>query len=81
MGGLAAFFGALQARVFPKTLTYLGMITGNIGLLLAIPSLGELGAVFGLLQIRWLTWIGGELFGDSGKSKSNLVAMEKAAFG
>ncbi len=81
MGGLAAFFGALQSRVFPKTLNYLGMMTGNIRLLSAIPSLGVLGPVFGLLQIAWLTWIGGELIGDSGKSKSNLMAMEKAAFG
>lgn len=52
---------ALKAQVFPRALNYLGIMTGNIGLLTAIPSLGHLGAAFGLLQIGWFIWLGLQL--------------------
>ncbi len=43
---------------FPKTLSYFGFIVGLAGVLTLVPSLGELGAVFGLGQIGWFVWIG-----------------------
>lgn len=49
---------ALRSGTFPKALNYIGMLVGVAGLLTIVPSLGFLGAVFGLGQILWFVWIG-----------------------
>ncbi|MBC7868331.1 MAG: hypothetical protein H7X88_12420 [Gloeobacteraceae cyanobacterium ES-bin-316] len=49
---------SLSFKEFSKGLHYLGFIVGIAGILTAIPGLGALGYVFGLLQIGWFGWIG-----------------------
>jgi hypothetical protein len=49
---------SLRSSVLPSTLSYLGFIVGAAGVLTVIPSLGELGAIFGLGQIFWFAWLG-----------------------
>jgi hypothetical protein len=49
---------SLRSSVFPSALSYLGLIIGLAGILTVVPSLGELGAVFGLGQIAWFAWLG-----------------------
>lgn len=44
---------ALRQNVLQKAANYLGLVVGLAGILTIIPGLGELGAVFGLLQILW----------------------------
>lgn len=49
---------SLRSRVLPRALSYLGFMVGVAGILTVVPSLGELGAVFGLGQILWFAWLG-----------------------
>jgi prepilin signal peptidase PulO-like enzyme (type II secretory pathway) len=49
---------ALRANALPRSLSYLGVVVGMAGILTVAPPLGELGAVFGLGQILWFSWIG-----------------------
>ncbi len=61
IGGIWVFLisiAGIQQAVFPKFLNYFGLIVGGAGILTIIPSLKDLGAVFGLTQIVWFLWIG-----------------------
>ena len=49
---------ALRAGIFPRALNYLGAAIGVAGILSALPGLGEVGMIFGLLQIVWFIWLG-----------------------
>jgi hypothetical protein len=49
---------ALRAGIFPRALNYLGVAIGVAGILSALPGLGEVGMIFGLLQIVWFIWLG-----------------------
>ena len=49
---------ALQAGGLPKALNYLGIVVGIAGILSALPGLGEVGLIFGLIQIVWFIWLG-----------------------
>ena len=49
---------ALRAKELPRALNWLGAGIGTLGILAAIPTLGTLDVVFGLLQIVWLAWLG-----------------------
>jgi hypothetical protein len=49
---------ALRAGELPKALNYLGLEISAAGIITVVPALGELGAVFGLLQIVWFAWMG-----------------------
>lgn len=51
-------YTALKFGEFSKPLNYIGFVVGIAGILTAVPSLGFLGFVFGLLQIVWFVWIG-----------------------
>lgn len=51
-------WAALQAGGLPKVLNYLGMVVGAAGILSALPGLGDVGYVFGLVQIAWFIWVG-----------------------
>lgn len=44
---------ALRQNALQRGTNYLGLVVGLAGVLTIIPGLGELGAVFGLLQIAW----------------------------
>ncbi len=49
---------ALQAGGLPKALNYLGIVIGAAGILSALPGLGDVGLIFGLVQIVWFIWVG-----------------------
>ncbi len=49
---------SLRSSALPRALTYLGFVVGVAGILTVVPSLGELGAVFGIGQILWFAWLG-----------------------
>lgn len=49
---------SLRSSEFPRALSYLGFFVGAAGTLTVVPSLGELGAIFGLGQIFWFVWLG-----------------------
>lgn len=49
---------ALRSRVFPRALNWLGLGVGAAALLSAVPGLGFLEVVAGLLQIVWFLWFG-----------------------
>jgi len=49
---------ALQAGALPKALNYLGIVVGLAGILSALPGLGDVGLIFGLIQIVWFIWLG-----------------------
>lgn len=49
---------SLRSSALPAALSYLGFIVGAAGILTVVPSLAELGTVFGLGQIIWFAWLG-----------------------
>jgi hypothetical protein len=49
---------ALQAGRLPRALNYLGVVIGVAGILSALPGLGEVGLIFGAVQIVWFVWLG-----------------------
>lgn len=49
---------ALHAKVFPSSLSWLGVVIGGAGVLTLTPALSGLEAPFGLLQIVWFFWLG-----------------------
>jgi len=49
---------ALQAGRLPRALNYLGVVIGVAGILSALPGLGEVGFIFGVVQIVWFVWLG-----------------------
>jgi hypothetical protein len=49
---------ALRSREFPKSLNYIGLTIGAFGILTIVPSLGDLGTIFGLGQILWFVLVG-----------------------
>lgn len=52
--GIAGVRGGL----LPKSLNYLGIIIGTIGIISIVPGLTDLCTVFGMIQIIWFIWIG-----------------------
>ena len=50
-------WAALHAEGLPKALSYLGIVVGAAGILSALPGLGDVGLVFGLVQIVWFIWL------------------------
>lgn len=48
----------LKIELFQKYLHYFGFLVGGAGILTIFPPLKELGAIFGLTQIIWFTWMG-----------------------
>jgi hypothetical protein len=55
---LLVSWAAWRGGELPKGLNYLGLLVGAAGVLTAVPTLGELGAVFGLGSIVWFLWLG-----------------------
>lgn len=61
LGGLWVLlisWAALQSRGLPRALNYLGIVIGAVGILSALPGLGDVGLIFGLVQIVWFIWVG-----------------------
>lgn len=55
---LLVSWAAWHGGELPKALNYLGVLVGVAGILTAVPTLGELGTVFGLGSIIWFLWLG-----------------------
>ncbi len=55
---LLVSWAALRTAGLPRVLTYLGVIIGLAGIVTVVPSLGDLGAIFGLGSILWFAWTG-----------------------
>lgn len=55
---LLVSWAAWRGGELPKGLNYLGLLVGAAGMLTAVPTLGELGTVFGLGSIAWFIWLG-----------------------
>ena len=55
---LLVTLAGLKAHQLPKVMHWLGLLVGLAGILTVIPGLGDLGVVFGLLQIVWFAWLG-----------------------
>lgn len=49
---------ALEAGTLPKALNYVGILIAAAGFATIIPALEDVGAIFGLGLIVWLTWLG-----------------------
>jgi len=49
---------ALRAGVFSKALNYLGVVTGVVALISAVPGLSLVAGLFGLGKIIWSLWLG-----------------------
>jgi hypothetical protein len=49
---------ALRTGGLPRTLGWLGVAIGLVGIVSLIPALRDAGMVFGMLQIVWLAWTG-----------------------
>lgn len=55
---LLVSWAALRGGELPRSLNYLGVLVGSAGVVTALPSLGQLGAVFGLGAIVWFIGVG-----------------------
>jgi len=51
---IAGILGGL----LPKSLNYLGIILGAVGIISIVPGLTDLCSVFGMIQIIWFIWLG-----------------------
>ncbi|MGI8519052.1 MAG: DUF4386 family protein [Actinomycetota bacterium] len=65
---LLVSIAALSAQVFPRWINYLGVVMGVAGLATVVPSLQEVGAVFGLGLIVWFVAVGFSLLRTSAPS-------------
>jgi hypothetical protein len=64
---------ALRLGVFQRALNWLGLAVGASAILSAVPGLGFLEVVVGLLQIVWFLWFG-ILTTRTGSTESPLIA-------
>jgi hypothetical protein len=55
---LLVSWAALRAGGLPKTLGWLGVAIGLMGIASVVPALRDVGMIFGALQIVWLAWTG-----------------------
>jgi hypothetical protein len=55
---LLVSWGALRTGGLPRSLNYLGLVIGVVGILTVVPALAVLQDVFGLTQIIWFIWLG-----------------------
>ena len=54
---LVSYVG-LRGRRLPRSLSWLGLAVGIVGLISVVPPLSAAGIAFGLLLIIWLIWLG-----------------------
>ena len=55
---LVSVSSMISGEILPKWLNWVGFIVGAAGIATIVPTLSELGAVFGLTQIIWFVGIG-----------------------
>ena len=51
-------WAALRPGGLPRALNYLGVAIGVAGFISALPTLRDVGMIFGLTQILWFVWLG-----------------------
>jgi len=51
-------WAALRSGTLPRSLNYLGLVSGAAGLVTVVPPLEEVGLIFGLGLIVWFVWLG-----------------------
>jgi hypothetical protein len=73
---LLVSWAAWRGNELPKMLNYLGVLIGTAGVVTAVPTLGELGAVFGLGSIVWFIWLGIVML----RTHSNTMAEQPGTF-
>jgi len=82
LGGLWVLLvslAALRGSALPRSLCWLGLVVGALGLLSVIPPLGDAGIVFGLLQIAWFVWLGVGMVRTAGRPERLPVAEVEPA--
>ena len=60
LGGLMTLlisWAALNTGGLPKSLNYLGVVVGSVGIISTIPGLSDLTGMFGMSQIVWFVWL------------------------
>ncbi|KAA3653972.1 MAG: DUF4386 family protein [Chloroflexi bacterium] len=55
---LLVSWAALRSGALPRALNLFGLVIGGAGILMVLPALDTLGAVFGLGSIVWFIWVG-----------------------
>jgi len=65
---------ALRAGALPKTLGWLGVVIGVIGVASVVPAVHDAAYAFGLLQIVWFVWLGAVLM----KTRTTAVAVDRS---
>lgn len=55
-----------EARVYKRAMVFTGLMAGVAGIVSTAPLFSELGAVFGLLLIRWFVYLSVEMMRESG---------------
>ena len=63
---------ALRSGRLSKALNYLGLAIGLAGIISALPTLRDVGMIFGLVQIVWFIWLGIFML----RSSSSTLAQE-----
>jgi hypothetical protein len=61
LGGLWTLlvsWAALRAGGLPKSLNFLGLLVGVVGILSLFPGLTDLTGLFGIGQLIWYVWLG-----------------------
>ena len=68
LGGLMTLlisWAALNTGGLPKSLNYLGVVVGSVGIISTIPGLNDLTGMFGMSQIVWFVWLANILLRSS----------------
>lgn len=61
LGGVMTFLisiAGIRGGLLPKSLNYLGIMIGIVGIISTVPGLTDLCGIFGISQIIWFIWIG-----------------------
>ena len=72
---LLVSWAGLQTGALPKAMNYLGFVMAVSGLATIVPALEDVGIVFGLGLIVWLTWLGNHHVARQFRSLNRLVAI------
>lgn len=68
---LLVSLAAMRTEALPKALNYLGVVMAVAGLATVVPSLEDVGIVFGLGLIVWLGWVGVIMLRSSSTMSAN----------
>lgn len=61
LGGLMTLLislAGIQGGLIPKSLNYLGIFIGTVGIISMVPGLKDLAGIFGMSQMIWFIWLG-----------------------